>query len=153
MPWWIKINQFRLLSISKLFLQESKIEYDLVLRLIRFKMERCFSAMNVVKKKLRNKIGDQFMSHSLIFYSERANMFIGDRSKRGTLKCEWLYMIILFYVTYFKLVELIFHFSMFLEGWESAHEAIMLLWYYSISKQVIFTILSSRYVLLSLVLM
>ncbi|XP_073355252.1 uncharacterized protein [Aegilops tauschii subsp. strangulata] len=34
-------------------------------------VERCFSAMNVVKKKLHNKIGDQFMSDCLICYVEK----------------------------------------------------------------------------------
>jgi hypothetical protein len=34
-------------------------------------VERCFSAMNVVKKKLRNKMGDKFMSDCLICYVEK----------------------------------------------------------------------------------
>jgi hypothetical protein len=34
-------------------------------------VERCFSAMNVVKKKLRNKMGDQFISDCLICYVEK----------------------------------------------------------------------------------
>jgi hypothetical protein len=32
--------------------------------------------MNVVKKKLRNKIGDQFMSDCLICYVEREKYFL-----------------------------------------------------------------------------
>jgi hypothetical protein len=36
-------------------------------------VEKCFSAMNVVKKKLRNKLGDQFMSDCLICYVEKDN--------------------------------------------------------------------------------
>jgi hypothetical protein len=34
-------------------------------------VERCFSAINVVKKKLHNKMGDQFMSDCLICYMEK----------------------------------------------------------------------------------
>ena len=42
-----------------------------MLCLIRFKMERCFSAMNVTNKKLRYKMGDRFMCDSLIYYIEK----------------------------------------------------------------------------------
>ena len=43
----------------------------LILPIVTTSVERCFSAMNVVKKKLRNKIGDQFMSDCLICYVEK----------------------------------------------------------------------------------
>jgi hypothetical protein len=34
-------------------------------------VERCFSAMKIVKSALRNKIGDDYMSHSLICFVEK----------------------------------------------------------------------------------
>lgn len=34
-------------------------------------VERCFSAMKIVKNALRNKIGDDYMSHSLICFVEK----------------------------------------------------------------------------------
>ena len=34
-------------------------------------VERCFSAMKIVKNALRNKIGDDYLSHSLICYVEK----------------------------------------------------------------------------------
>ena len=36
--------------------------------------ERCFSAMKIVKTYLRNRIGDKFMSNSLICYVEKEEM-------------------------------------------------------------------------------
>ena len=70
-----------------------------MLRLIRFKMKRCFSAMNVVKKKLRYKMGDRFMSDSLIYYIEKDifstiskdavfNLFKVGKIERGHSKSE-----------------------------------------------------------------
>ena len=43
----------------------------LILRVATTSVERCFSAMNVVKKKLHDKIGDKFMSDCLICYVEK----------------------------------------------------------------------------------
>ena len=43
----------------------------LILPVATASVERIFSAMNVVKKKLRNKMGDQFMSDCLICYVEK----------------------------------------------------------------------------------
>ena len=34
-------------------------------------VERCFSAMKIVKTYLRNRIGDSYMSNSLICYTEK----------------------------------------------------------------------------------
>ena len=34
-------------------------------------VEKCFSAMNIVKNASRNKIGDYYLSHSLIFLVEK----------------------------------------------------------------------------------
>jgi hypothetical protein len=38
----------------------------LILPVVTASVERCFSAMNVVKKKVRNQMGDKFMSDCLI---------------------------------------------------------------------------------------
>jgi hypothetical protein len=37
-------------------------------------VERCFSAMKIVKTRLRNRIGDKYMSNSLICYVEKEEM-------------------------------------------------------------------------------
>ena len=43
----------------------------LILPVATASVERCFSAMNIVKSVLRNKMGDQFMSDCLICYVEK----------------------------------------------------------------------------------
>jgi hypothetical protein len=37
-------------------------------------VERCFSAMKIVKTRLRNRIGDKYMSNSLVCYVEKEEM-------------------------------------------------------------------------------
>jgi hypothetical protein len=68
-------------DLAKLMVQmNNHITFPLVYQLLKLllilpvattSVERCFSAMNVVKKKLRNKMGDQFMSDCLICYVEK----------------------------------------------------------------------------------
>jgi hypothetical protein len=68
-------------DLAKLMVQTNKhITFSLVYQLLKLllilliataSVERCFSAMNVVKKKLCNKMGDQFMSGCLICYVEK----------------------------------------------------------------------------------
>jgi hypothetical protein len=68
-------------DLAKLMVQTNNhITFPLVYQLLKLvlilpvataSVERCFSAMNVVKKKLRNKMGDQFMSDCLICYVEK----------------------------------------------------------------------------------
>jgi hypothetical protein len=68
-------------DLAKLMVQTNNhITFPLVYQLLKLvlilpvataSVERCFSAMNVVKKKLRNKMGDQFMSDCLICYMEK----------------------------------------------------------------------------------
>jgi hypothetical protein len=70
-----------IVDLAKLMVQTNKhITFSLVYQLLKLvlilpvataSVERCFSAMNVVKKKLRNKMGDQFMSGCLICYVEK----------------------------------------------------------------------------------
>lgn len=57
--------------------------YPLVYRLLKLVLvllvatatvERCFSAMKIVKSSLRNRIGDDYLSHSLICYIEKEEM-------------------------------------------------------------------------------
>lgn len=43
----------------------------LILPVATTSIERCFSSMNVLKKKLRNEMGDQFMSDCQICYVEK----------------------------------------------------------------------------------
>ena len=43
----------------------------LVLPVATATVERCFSAMKIVKTELRNRIGDIYMSNSLICYVEK----------------------------------------------------------------------------------
>ena len=49
----------------------SNLKLVLILPIVTTSVERCFSAMNVVKKKLGNKMSDQFMSNCLICYVEK----------------------------------------------------------------------------------
>jgi len=68
-------------DLAKLMVETNKhITFPLVFHLLKLvlilpvataSVERCFSAMNIVKKKLRNKMGDQFMSDCLICYVEK----------------------------------------------------------------------------------
>ena len=44
------------------------------------KVERAFSTMNIIKNRLRNQIGDQWMNDYLVTYIEK-NIF-------KTIKCE-----------------------------------------------------------------
>jgi hypothetical protein len=63
-------------DLAKLMVQTNQhITFPLVYQLLKLvlilpvataSVERCFSAMNVVKKKLRNQMGDKFMSDCLI---------------------------------------------------------------------------------------
>jgi hypothetical protein len=55
------------------------IELALILPVATASVERVFSAMNIVKTKLRNKMGDQWMNECLVVYIERdAFMSIDD---------------------------------------------------------------------------
>ena len=68
-------------DLAKLMVETNKhITFPLVYHLLKLvlilpvataQVERCFSTMNVVKKKLRNKMGDEFMSDCLICYVEK----------------------------------------------------------------------------------
>jgi hypothetical protein len=63
-------------DLAKLMVQTNQhITFPLVYQILKLvlilpvataSVERCFSAMNVVKKKLRNQMGDKFMSDCLI---------------------------------------------------------------------------------------
>jgi hypothetical protein len=46
----------------------------LVLPVATATVERCFSAMKIVKTYLHNRIGDEYMSNSLICYVEKEEM-------------------------------------------------------------------------------
>jgi hypothetical protein len=71
-------------DLAKLMIDTRKhLSYPLVFRLLKLALtlpvatatvERCFSAMKIVKSALRNKIGDDFLSHSLICYVEKGLM-------------------------------------------------------------------------------
>lgn len=68
-------------DLAKLMVETKKhLTFHLVYRLLKLvlilpvataSVERCFSAMNVVKNMLRNKMGEQFMSDCLICYVEK----------------------------------------------------------------------------------
>jgi hypothetical protein len=72
-------------DLVKLMVQTNKhITFPLVYQLLKLvlilpvataSVERCFSAMNIVKKKLANKMGDQFMSDCLICYMKKDIFF------------------------------------------------------------------------------
>jgi hypothetical protein len=82
-------------DLAKLMVDTRKhLSYPLVYRLLKLALtlpvatatvERCFSAMKIVKSALRNKIGDEFLSFSLICYIEKeqldtiSNQIIVDR--------------------------------------------------------------------------
>jgi hypothetical protein len=71
-------------DVAKLMVDTRKhLSYPLVYRLLKLALtlpvatatvERCFSAMKIVKNALRNKIGDDYLSHSLICYVEKGLM-------------------------------------------------------------------------------
>ncbi|XP_048552822.1 uncharacterized protein LOC125533083 [Triticum urartu] len=68
-------------DLAKLMVDTRKhLSYPLVYRLVKLALtlpvatatvERCFSAMKIVKNALRNKIGDDYLSHSLICFVEK----------------------------------------------------------------------------------
>jgi hypothetical protein len=68
-------------DLAKLMVTSKKnFSYPLVHRLIKLALtlpvatatiERCFSAMKIVKNALRNKIGDKYMSYSLVCFVEK----------------------------------------------------------------------------------
>jgi hypothetical protein len=70
-----------IIDLAKLMVTTRKhLSYPLVYRLLKLVLtlpvatatvERCFSAMKLVKSALRNKMGDDYMSHSLIFFVEK----------------------------------------------------------------------------------
>ena len=49
----------------------SNLKLVLILPVVTASAERCFSAMDVLKKKLGNKMSDLFMSNCLICYVEK----------------------------------------------------------------------------------
>ncbi|XP_044346428.1 uncharacterized protein [Triticum aestivum] len=71
----------RISDFAKLMVDTRKhLSYPLVYWLLKLALtlpvatatvERCFSAMKIVKNALRNKIGDDFLSHSLICFVEK----------------------------------------------------------------------------------
>uniref|UniRef100_A0A8R7THM1 TTF-type domain-containing protein n=1 Tax=Triticum urartu TaxID=4572 RepID=A0A8R7THM1_TRIUA len=71
----------RISDLAKLMVDTRKnLSYPLVYRLLKLALtlsvatatvERCFSAMKIVKNALRNKIGDDYLSHSLICFVEK----------------------------------------------------------------------------------
>jgi hypothetical protein len=72
-----------LASLKKMVETGKKLCYPLVYHLLKLilvltvataTVERCFSAMKVVKTYLRNRIGDQHLSHMLIGYVEKEEM-------------------------------------------------------------------------------
>jgi hypothetical protein len=78
----IRFDNLNMISdLAKLMVQTNKhITFPLVYQLLKLvlilsvataSVERCFSAINVVKKKLHNKMGDQFLSDCLICYMEK----------------------------------------------------------------------------------
>ena len=68
-------------DLAKVLVETKKhIAFSLVYQLLKLvlilpvataSVERCFSAMNIVKSVLRNKMGDEFMSDCLICYVEK----------------------------------------------------------------------------------
>ena len=50
------------------------LKFVLVLHVATATVERCFSAMKIVKTHLRNHIGDKIISNSLICYVEKEEM-------------------------------------------------------------------------------
>jgi hypothetical protein len=50
---------------------KNNLYFPLILPIATPSMERCFFAMSLVKSVLRNKMGDKYMSESLIFYVEK----------------------------------------------------------------------------------
>ena len=67
-------------KFEKLFQTEKLIDYHLIDRLIRLVLtlpvstattERAFSGMKLVKRRLRNKMEDEFLRDCLIIYIER----------------------------------------------------------------------------------
>jgi hypothetical protein len=77
-------NIHNIVGLSKLMVETRKhLCYPLVYRLLKLVLvlpvatatvERCFSAMKIVKTYLRNRIGDDYMSHCLICYVEKEKM-------------------------------------------------------------------------------
>jgi hypothetical protein len=65
--WWRPERNFAILWLNLLKL-------ILVLPVATATVERCFSAMKVVKTYLRNRISDQHLSHMLIGYVEKEEM-------------------------------------------------------------------------------
>ena len=75
--------------VEKMVEMKKNISYPLVYSLVTFALilvvatatvERAFSAMNIIKNRLRNQIGDQRMNDYLITYIEK-DIF-------KTIKCE-----------------------------------------------------------------
>ena len=68
-------------DLAKLLVDTKKhLSFPLVYQLLKLvlilpvataSVERCFSAMNIIKSVLRNKMGEKFMSDCLIFYVEK----------------------------------------------------------------------------------
>ena len=78
------VNLQTIVELSQKMVQTRKhLTYRLVYRLLKLVLvlpvatatvERCFSAMKIVKTYLRNRMGDDFMSNSLICYVEKQKM-------------------------------------------------------------------------------
>jgi len=78
------VNLQTIVELSQKMVQTRKhLTYRLVYRLLKLVLvlpvataivKRCFSAMKIVKTYLRNRMGDDFMSNSLICYVEKQKM-------------------------------------------------------------------------------
>ena len=75
--------------VEKMVEMKNNVSYPLVYSLVTLALillvatstvERVFSAMNIIKNRLRNKIGDQWMNDCLVTYIEK-DIF-------KTIKCE-----------------------------------------------------------------
>ena len=75
--------------VEKMVEMKKNVSYPLVYSLVTLTLillvatatvERAFSAMNIIKNRLRNQIGDQWMNDCLVTYIEK-NIF-------KTIKCE-----------------------------------------------------------------
>ena len=75
--------------VEKMIEMKKNVSYPLVYSLVTLALillvttitvERAFSAMNIIKNRLRNQIGDQWMNDCLVTYIEK-NIF-------KTIKCE-----------------------------------------------------------------
>ena len=69
-------------------------------------MERAFSSMNIIKTELRNKTGDEWLNHRMVFYIERdiftsiedakiLDYFQGMRTRRNLPRTSGMYQLLI----------------------------------------------------------